>query len=201
MATSRHQTKLGSTHQHVEKTISWHQVLTKESAVFICRCVYCKRQARSSKNPNSLMGLCETVFFFFFFWLCPWFAEVHRPGLEPSPQQWQCQILNGWATRELAQGSIFKERGGRGAAGCAISSWMILIGGWGDNGMMAQGLTPSILRLSQSGGYDRAVNRLFPFDGVSGPAEQLRGVDQTLSSVSFREEPTVLWLPYGWCTV
>ena len=58
--------------------------------------------------------------------------------------------------------------------------------------MMAQGLTPSILRLSQSGGYDRAVNRLFPFDGVSGPTEQLRGVDQTLSSVSFREERTVL---------
>ena len=28
------------------------------------------------------------------FWLCPWYAEVPKPGIKPAPQQWQCQILN-----------------------------------------------------------------------------------------------------------
>ena len=31
---------------------------------------------------------------FFFFWLHPQYAEVPRPGIKPTPQWWQHQILN-----------------------------------------------------------------------------------------------------------
>ena len=33
------------------------------------------------------------ILFFFFFWQYLWHAEVPGPGIEPVPQQWQCQIL------------------------------------------------------------------------------------------------------------
>lgn len=52
----------------------------------------------SSLSPASLS---PCFFFFFFFLPAPVACEASGPGIEPAPQQWQCQTLNPLTTREL----------------------------------------------------------------------------------------------------
>lgn len=44
-----------------------------------------------------LMHAAPSIFFF----PCPWLEEVPGPGMKPTLQQWQCQILNWRVTWEL----------------------------------------------------------------------------------------------------
>ena len=64
---------------------------------------------------NTPLFICTTSFplsesiylFFIYFWLHPQHMQVLGPGTKPTPQQWpqpqqwQCQMLTGWATWEL----------------------------------------------------------------------------------------------------
>ena len=50
-------------------------------------------------------------FFFFFFWWCLQDTEFPGPGIQSEIQQWQGQILNGWATRELYHCFIWTANG------------------------------------------------------------------------------------------
>ena len=47
-----------------------------------------------TERLNSIYGLWRDFFPFFFFWPHPQQGGVPGPGIEPAPQQWQCQILN-----------------------------------------------------------------------------------------------------------
>ena len=50
-----------------------------------------------------LQNTCYYWFYLFvyLFWLHLQHAEFPRPRIKPEPQQWQCQILNCYTTREL----------------------------------------------------------------------------------------------------
>ena len=52
-----------------------------------------------SQGPSQLEPLVFFIFFphfilFYLFWPCPWHVEVPGPGIEPTPREWQWQILN-----------------------------------------------------------------------------------------------------------
>ena len=44
-------------------------------------------------TPSPAFIICVLFFFFFFFFAAPQHVEVPGPGIEPTPQQWQCWIL------------------------------------------------------------------------------------------------------------
>ena len=72
---------------------------------------WCVRKPLFYYKHCSVLALCPYTglwvsYSFIFFQPHPWHAEVHRPGIEPEPQQGQCRVLNHQATRELL-GVIF----------------------------------------------------------------------------------------------
>lgn len=53
----------------------------------------------------------DFFFFFFYIWWCLQDTEFPGPGIQSELQQWQGQILNGWATRELYHCFIWTANG------------------------------------------------------------------------------------------
>ena len=63
-------------------------------------CIYTKTWA-AAFGFLTHCAMVGTQSFFFFFSLCPGHTEVPRPGIEPTQQQWQYQILSHQAPREV----------------------------------------------------------------------------------------------------
>ena len=63
------------------------------------------------------------------FWPYPWHAEVSRPGVEPTPQQWQCD--NGWILNLLSrQGHLIAFSIFLFSLRCFCDGWSLLLGLW-----------------------------------------------------------------------